>query len=119
MHDWKFTVCQGAVGKQWAAGATPTQHGSEEREIFRFFEEGVAVGRQSSPTRHQSVEACPPVTRSDAADLVRTIFTAVKYIRAAGSVHRDLKPENLFRTTAEDADIMIADFGLSRIMEAD
>ena len=30
----------------------------------------------------------------------------------------DLKPENLlFRTKAEDADIMIADFGLSRVME--
>ncbi|KAJ7828676.1 Pkinase-domain-containing protein [Mycena olivaceomarginata] len=54
----------------------------------------------------------------DAADLVRTIFTAVKYIHAAGVVHRDLKPENLlFRTPAEDTDIMIADFGLSRIME--
>ncbi|KAJ7231299.1 kinase-like domain-containing protein [Mycena rebaudengoi] len=37
---------------------------------------------------------------ADAADLVRTIFTAVKYIHAA-----------------EEADIMIADFGLSRIME--
>lgn len=32
----------------------------------------------------------------------------------------DLKPENLlFRTQAEDADIMIADFGLSRVMEED
>lgn len=30
----------------------------------------------------------------------------------------DLKPENLlFRTAQEDADIMLADFGLSRIME--
>lgn len=30
----------------------------------------------------------------------------------------DLKPENLlFRTPEEDADIMLADFGLSRIME--
>ena len=30
----------------------------------------------------------------------------------------DLKPENLlFRTKDEDADIMIADFGLSRVME--
>jgi len=55
---------------------------------------------------------------ADAAGLVRTIFKAVKYIHAAGIVHRDLKPENLlFRTQAEDADIMIADFGLSRIME--
>ncbi|PFH53484.1 hypothetical protein AMATHDRAFT_1144 [Amanita thiersii Skay4041] len=54
----------------------------------------------------------------DAADLVRTIMKAVKYIHECGIVHRDLKPENLlFRTQAEDADIMIADFGLSRVME--
>ncbi|KAJ7057250.1 Pkinase-domain-containing protein [Mycena amicta] len=38
---------------------------------------------------------------ADAADLLRTIFTAVAYIHAAGI----------------EADIMIADFGLSRIME--
>ncbi|KAL0071189.1 Calcium/calmodulin-dependent protein kinase type I [Marasmius tenuissimus] len=57
---------------------------------------------------------------ADAADLVRTILKAVKYIHAAGIVHRDLKPENLlFRTPAEDADIMIADFGLSRLMDED
>ncbi|EMD36910.1 hypothetical protein CERSUDRAFT_83936 [Gelatoporia subvermispora B] len=56
----------------------------------------------------------------DAAQLVRTIMQAVKYIHECGIVHRDLKPENLlFRTKAEDADIMIADFGLSRIMEED
>ncbi|KAK0469381.1 kinase-like domain-containing protein [Desarmillaria tabescens] len=55
---------------------------------------------------------------ADAAGLVRTIFQAVKYIHASGIVHRDLKPENLlFRTKAEEADIMIADFGLSRVME--
>ncbi|TFY62313.1 hypothetical protein EVG20_g6753 [Dentipellis fragilis] len=54
----------------------------------------------------------------DAAALVRTIMGAVKYLHDSGVVHRDLKPENLlFRTPAEDADIMIADFGLSRIME--
>lgn len=69
---------------------------------------------------------------------MRTIFKAVKYIHDSGVVHRgshyfpsvyqrsqtstldflDLKPENLlFRTPAEDADIMIADFGLSRVMD--
>ncbi|KAI0034786.1 Pkinase-domain-containing protein [Vararia minispora EC-137] len=54
----------------------------------------------------------------DAADLVRTILKAVKYIHDSGIVHRDLKPENLlFRTPAEEADIMIADFGLSRVMD--
>jgi calcium/calmodulin-dependent protein kinase I len=57
---------------------------------------------------------------SDAAKLVRTIMKAVQHIHNGGVVHRDLKPENLlFRTPAEDADIMIADFGLSRVMEED
>jgi serine/threonine protein kinase len=57
---------------------------------------------------------------ADAAELVRTIMLAVEHIHAAGIVHRDLKPENLlFRTKAEDADIMIADFGLSRVMDDD
>ena len=56
--------------------------------------------------------------RSDAADLVRTIFQAVKYIHDCGIVHRDLKPENLlFRSKPEKtSEIMIADFGLSRVM---
>ncbi|TFK20624.1 CAMK/CAMK1 protein kinase [Coprinopsis marcescibilis] len=55
---------------------------------------------------------------ADAAGLIRTIFKAVKHIHDAGIVHRDLKPENLlFKTQAEDAAIMIADFGLSRVME--
>ncbi|KAJ7892863.1 kinase-like domain-containing protein [Mycena olivaceomarginata] len=54
----------------------------------------------------------------DAAALVRTILSAVYDIHSAGIVHRDIKPENLlFRTKADDADIMIADFGLSRIMD--
>ncbi|KAH9039959.1 kinase-like domain-containing protein [Lactarius hengduanensis] len=53
----------------------------------------------------------------DAADLVRTIMKAVQYIHECNIVHRDLKPENLlFRTPSEDADIMMADFGLSRVM---
>ncbi|KAJ6562447.1 kinase-like domain-containing protein [Mycena capillaripes] len=55
---------------------------------------------------------------ADAAALVRTILTAVKHIHVAGVVHRDLKPENLlFRGPEDDADIMIADFGLSRVID--
>jgi calcium/calmodulin-dependent protein kinase I len=43
---------------------------------------------------------------------------AVQHIHDSGIVHRDLKPENLlFRTPAEDADVMIAEFGLSGDME--
>ncbi|KAI5998914.1 kinase-like domain-containing protein [Pisolithus orientalis] len=57
-------------------------------------------------------------TEADAAELVRTILEAVKYIHDCGIVHRDLKPENLlFRSKPErTSEIMIADFGLSRVM---
>ena len=55
---------------------------------------------------------------SDAANLVRTTCLAVDYLHDHGIVHRDLKPENLlFRTPAEDSDLLIADFGLSRIID--
>ncbi|KAI9310626.1 kinase-like domain-containing protein [Dichotomocladium elegans] len=56
----------------------------------------------------------------DAAHIVRTVCDAVCYLHDNGVVHRDLKPENLlFRTPDEDSDLLIADFGLSRIIDTD
>ncbi|WVN86457.1 uncharacterized protein L203_101621 [Cryptococcus depauperatus CBS 7841] len=56
----------------------------------------------------------------DAANIVRTVTSAVKYLHDQGIVHRDLKPENiLFRSKAEDADLMLADFGLSKVLDED
>ncbi|KAJ3838808.1 kinase-like domain-containing protein [Lentinula raphanica] len=53
----------------------------------------------------------------DAVRLVRSILTDIVYIHSVDVVHRDLKPENLlFRTPADDADLMITDFGLARVM---
>ena len=51
--------------------------------------------------------------------VILQVAEGIRYLHEErGVVHRDIKPENLlFRTVAEDADIMIADFGLSRIME--
>ncbi|KAK3075590.1 Calcium/calmodulin-dependent protein kinase type I [Teratosphaeriaceae sp. CCFEE 6253] len=55
---------------------------------------------------------------SDAAGLIRATLSAVAYLHDNGIVHRDLKPENLlFRTPEDNADLLIADFGLSRIMD--
>ncbi|KAF8448450.1 kinase-like domain-containing protein [Terfezia claveryi] len=55
---------------------------------------------------------------SDAAELIRSALSAVAYLHDHGIVHRDLKPENLlFRTPEDNADLLIADFGLSRIMD--
>ncbi|KAI5291536.1 hypothetical protein KEM52_000137 [Ascosphaera acerosa] len=55
---------------------------------------------------------------SDAAEIIRATLSAVAYLHDHGIVHRDLKPENLlFRTPEDNADLLIADFGLSRIMD--
>jgi calcium/calmodulin-dependent protein kinase I len=49
---------------------------------------------------------------------VRTIFGAVKYLHGAGIVHRDLKPQNiLFRRPGNHTQVVLADFGLSQILE--
>ncbi|KAI6251524.1 Calcium/calmodulin-dependent protein kinase cmkB [Erysiphe necator] len=54
---------------------------------------------------------------ADAVELIRATLSAVSYLHDHGIVHRDLKPENLlFRTPEENADLLIADFGLSRII---
>ncbi|KAL8277474.1 hypothetical protein RQP46_010104 [Phenoliferia psychrophenolica] len=54
----------------------------------------------------------------DAANLVKDVVSAVSYLHHAGIVHRDLKPENLlFRSKDEDADMLIADFGLSKMID--
>ncbi|KAF5325402.1 hypothetical protein D9619_009670 [Psilocybe cf. subviscida] len=55
---------------------------------------------------------------ADACALIRTIFKAIKHMHDSGIVHRNLKPEHLlFRTQAEDADIMITNFSFCRIMD--
>lgn len=55
---------------------------------------------------------------SDAANIIRSISSGVAYLHSHGIVHRDLKPENLlFQTPDDDSDLLIADFGLSRIID--
>lgn len=55
---------------------------------------------------------------SDAVEIVKTTLAAVCYLHSNGIVHRDLKPENLlFRSPAEDSELLLADFGLSRIID--
>jgi len=53
-----------------------------------------------------------------AAEIFRQILQALNYCHTQNIVHRDLKPENfLFQTQADDSDLKIIDFGLSKIME--
>ncbi|XP_039257436.2 calcium/calmodulin-dependent protein kinase type IV-like [Styela clava] len=52
----------------------------------------------------------------DAAHVVRQALEAVAYIHDNNIVHRDLKPENLlYSDETDNAALMVADFGLSKI----
>eukprot|EP00002_Diphylleia_rotans_P031033 TRINITY_DN6425_c0_g1_i3.p1 TRINITY_DN6425_c0_g1~~TRINITY_DN6425_c0_g1_i3.p1 ORF type:complete len:347 (-),score=91.87 TRINITY_DN6425_c0_g1_i3:285-1325(-) len=59
-------------------------------------------------------------TEKDASDVIRKIVSALAYLHKEGIVHRDLKPENLLYSDETDqAEIKLADFGLSRIMNGE
>ncbi|KAL7275846.1 Calcium/calmodulin-dependent protein kinase type I [Rhizina undulata] len=56
----------------------------------------------------------------DVAQIIRSTMSAVAFLHDNGIVHRDLKPENLlFRTSDENANIVIVDFGLSAFIGDD
>ncbi|KAI7902033.1 calcium/calmodulin dependent protein kinase 2 [Cokeromyces recurvatus] len=57
-------------------------------------------------------------TEAMAADLVRQILEGLAYLHSLDIVHRDIKPENLlFKTPEEDAELLITDFGLSKLLK--
>ncbi|KAI7894877.1 kinase-like domain-containing protein [Mucor mucedo] len=57
-------------------------------------------------------------TEAIAADLVRQMLEGLSYLHSEGIVHRDIKPENLlFKTPEEDAELLITDFGLSKLLK--
>eukprot|EP00002_Diphylleia_rotans_P031035 TRINITY_DN6425_c0_g1_i5.p1 TRINITY_DN6425_c0_g1~~TRINITY_DN6425_c0_g1_i5.p1 ORF type:complete len:217 (-),score=52.59 TRINITY_DN6425_c0_g1_i5:126-776(-) len=56
-------------------------------------------------------------SEKDASSVTRKIVGAIAYLHDLGIVHRDLKPENLlYSDETDEAEIKLADFGLSRII---
>ncbi|KAJ2008185.1 Calmodulin-dependent protein kinase cmk2 [Coemansia thaxteri] len=59
-------------------------------------------------------------TETDAIKLLRCGYESIAYLHEHNIVHRDIKPENfIFRDRSEDAPLMLADFGIARIMRSD
>ncbi len=56
-------------------------------------------------------------SEEDAKTLVRKMVGAIEYLHEINIAHRDLKPENLLvKSLADDTEVKIADFGLSKII---
>lgn len=57
-------------------------------------------------------------SEKQAAELIKSVAGAIKYLHGIGIVHRDLKPENLiYASTMKDAPIKITDFGLAKLRD--
>ena len=57
-------------------------------------------------------------SESEAARIFKQLMSALNYLHRHGVSHRDIKPENLiFESMAEDANLKIIDFGLSKVFD--
>ena len=53
----------------------------------------------------------------EAVGVLQQILAAMQYLHSCGIVHRDIKPENLlYKTKSADSPIMLADFGLAKVL---
>jgi len=55
-------------------------------------------------------------SEKEACEVVRGLLDAVRYLHERKIIHRDLKPENLLIRKGKDTQILLTDFGLSRIL---
>jgi len=55
-------------------------------------------------------------TEKEASIIVKKLLQAVEYLHNNNIAHRDLKPENLLLKSVNDTEVMLSDFGLSKIV---
>jgi len=55
-------------------------------------------------------------SEKDASVIVMKMLNSIEYLHGINIAHRDLKPENLLLKAVNDTDVMLSDFGLSKII---
>ena len=90
-----------------------------EDERFLYIVMELCTGGELFDRIIQKTESGVSYSERDAARLMMQILDALEYCHANNIIHRDLKPENfLFRNKTEESDLVIIDFGLSRVFNA-
>ncbi|KAK7039895.1 kinase-like domain-containing protein [Favolaschia claudopus] len=65
----------------------------------------------------QRISSQGPYSEAGASYLIHTLLSALRSIHSSGLVHGDLTPSTiLFRSEDDDTEVMIADFGVSRLV---
>lgn len=83
--------------------------------IMELCQGGELFARLSSRSKNHNL-----YNEKQACFIFKQLMSAINYCHVHGVCHRDIKPENLlFSSTSEDANLKVADFGLSRIFTSE
>ncbi|WP_019629506.1 serine/threonine-protein kinase [Actinomadura atramentaria] len=90
--------------------------------VLRVLETGTAEGRDYevadyAPGGNLRTLMTGPLDPPTIAEAVAQLAGGLAALHGAGIVHRDLKPENVLVENADPVRLVIADFGLSRVLE--
>ena len=90
-----------------------------ENDRFIMIEMEYVSGGQLKRLYEQHDE--PPLSDTQASQLMKSLLEGVQYIHSKQIIHRDLKPENILLTSADSActSVKIVDFGLSAVYHLD
>lgn len=64
------------------------------------------------------IDTSKPYSEADAKKIMQQLLSAVKLLHERGVIHRDIKPENIIRTSPNELNIKLIDFGLATYLAA-
>ena len=91
--------------KVYDYGSVPDRFGERFFELMQYCEGGSVLD-------HSPMKNVKKIK-----DIVKETINALDFLHKNGIFHRDIKPENLFYKNADGSDILIADFGISSIVD--
>ena len=91
--------------KVYDYGTIPDRFGERFFELMQYCEGGSVLD-------HSPMKNVKKIK-----DIIKETVNALDFLHKNGIYHRDIKPENLFYKNADGSDILIADFGISSIVD--